>query len=276
MNGQARRRSPQWADWLGGFLLYSLGALSLTALVVPTLIVVVTSFDTRSFIGFPPAGFSLDHYAQILRSRAILQSASISFAVALLTTAIDLVIGVPAAITLGRGNSPGRTVLISFLLSPIMLPGLVLGIAILMLYSSLGLRLSVGLLTLAHVVFTLPFVVRLTLARMEKVDPSLEEAALNLGANQWQVFRHVLLPQLVPGVAAGAAFAFLNSFDNLTLSLFLAPVRARTLPVELFYRMRFNLDPVVAAVAAFQFLSAFGVLALLQRRLGSKDLTLGL
>lgn len=264
-----------WKDMAGGGLLYSLAAFSLAALVIPTLVVVITSFDTRAFIGFPPAGFSLDRYAQIFRSRAILQSAATSFGAALLTVAIDLLFGIPAAIALGRGNLPGRTILTSLLLSPIMLPGLVIGIAILMFYSSMGLRVSIPLLIVAHVVFTMPFVIRLTLAAMEKLDPSLEEAAQNLGADAWQVFRHVLLPQLKPGIVAGAAFAFLNSFDNLTLSLFLAPVRTRTLPVELFYRMRFNLDPVVAAVAAFQFLFAFALLALLQRRAGAKGMPIG-
>lgn len=264
-----------WKDAAGILILYGLAIVSILALAMPTLVVVITSFDTRAFIGFPPAGFSLDRYLQIFKSRAILQSAYTSLWAALLTVSIDLVLGVPAAIALGRSNLKGRLVLTSLLLSPIMLPGLVIGIAVLMFYSSVGWRISIPLLIVAHVVFTLPFVIRLTLAAMEKLDPSLEEAARNLGAGTWQVFRHVLLPQLKSGIVAGAAFAFLNSFDNLTLSLFLAPVRSRTLPVELFYRMRFNLDPVVSAVAAFQFVFAFLLLAILQRRAGSRGLPAG-
>jgi putative spermidine/putrescine transport system permease protein len=257
---------------LGGALLVSLAVAGLLCLIVPTIIVIVTSFDTRQFIGFPPAGFSFKRYVQILNSPSILESARLSAISAGVVVLIDLVLGVPAAIALVRREFPGRGLLTSFLLSPIMLPGIVLGIAILFFYSAMGLRLSLPLMVASHVVFTLPFLIRLTMARMERTDPHLEEAAQILGANKWQVFRHVLLPQLKPGIYAGAAFAFLSSFDNLTVSLFTAPVRDRTLPIELFYLMRFDLDPVVSAVAAIQFVFTFVIILIIGRKLGSKGL----
>jgi putative spermidine/putrescine transport system permease protein len=267
-----RRRKVAWDDMLGKMLLVSLAVAGLLCLIVPTVIVIITSFDTRQFIGFPPAGFSFKRYAQILNSPSILESARLSAISAGVVVLIDLALGVPAAIALVRREFPGRGLLTSFLLSPIMLPGIVLGIAILFFYSAMGLRLSLPLMVASHVVFTLPFLIRLTMARMERTDPHLEEAAQILGANKWQVFRHVLFPQLKPGIYAGAAFAFLSSFDNLTVSLFTAPVRDRTLPIELFYLMRFDLDPVVSAVAAIQFVFTFVIILIIGRKLGSKGL----
>jgi len=171
-----------------------------------------------------------------------------------------------------RGEFKGKPLITSFLLAPIMLPGIVIGIAILVFYSILGLSQSIPLMILSHVVFTLPFVIRLTMARMERANVSLEEAASSLGASTWQTFFHVLLPQLKPGIIGGAGFAFLNSFDNLTISLFTAPVRDRPLPIELFYMTRFNLDPRVAAIAAIEFVFAFILVAVLDRSLQSSGL----
>lgn len=269
---RAGRREIVWMDLAGTLLVGGLAAVGLASLLVPTLIVVVTSFDTQQFIGFPPRGFSLDRYRDMLHSPVVLRAARISGVTATCTVAIGLALGVPAAIALVRREFHGKALLTAFLLSPIMLPGIVIGIAMLIFYSTLGFQLSLPLLVLSHVVFTLPFIVRLTMARMEKVDRQLEEAARNLGAHERQVFWHVVLPQLWPGIAAGAAFAFLTSFDNLTVSLFTAPVRERPLPIELFYLMRFNLDPVVSAVAALQFVVALGLLALVARKLGASDL----
>lgn len=267
-----RQRTIVWSDLIGAVLLGVLATVGIAGLVVPTLIVAVTSFDTQEFIGFPPQGFSLERYREMFQSSVILRAAQISAVTSAFTVTIGAALGVPAAIALVRREFRGKALVTAFLLSPIMLPGIVIGVAMLVFSSALGLRLSLPLLVLSHVVFTLPFIVRLTMARMERIDRQLEDAARNLGAREWQVFRHVVLPQLWPGIAAGAAFAFLISFDNLTVSLFMAPVRQRSLPIELFYLMRFDLDPVVAAVAALQFLIALCLLLFLGRKLGTSGL----
>ena len=148
-------------------------------------------------------------------------------------------------------------------------------VAPIIFFSMLGASPSLPLMVVSHVVFTLPFLIRLTMARMERTNATLEEASENLGANRWQTFRYVLFPQLWPGIAAGAGFSFLNSFDNLTISLFTAPVRQRPLPIELFYMTRFDLDPRVAAVASLEFVAALVVVALISGKLsrnGLKDL----
>jgi putative spermidine/putrescine transport system permease protein len=251
-----------WLDRLGSTLLGLLAGIGLLSLILPTLIVVIESFDTRRFIAFPPAGFSLDRYSAVFASDAIVSSAELSFVCAVIVITLDLLLGVPAAIALVRGGFRGKALLTAFLLSPIMLPGIVIGIAILIFFSLLGGLPSIPLMVLSHVVFTLPFLIRLTMARMERTNVILDEAAENLGANKWQIFRYVLLPQLWPGLIAGGGFSFLNSFDNLTISLFTAPIRQRPLPIELFYMTRFDLDPRVAAIAALEFVFALVLVAL--------------
>jgi len=251
-----------WLDRLGAVLLGLLAGIGLLSLILPTLIVVVESFDTRRFIAFPPAGFSLDRYRAVFASDTIVSSAELSFVCAVVVILLDVLLGVPAAISLVRGEFRGKALCTAFLLSPIMLPGIVIGIAILIFFSLLGGSPSIPLMVLSHVVFTLPFVIRLTMARMERTNVMLDEAAENLGANRWQIFRHVLLPQLWSALLAGGGFSFLNSFDNLTISLFTAPVRQRPLPIELFYMTRFDLDPRVAAIAALEFLFALMLVGL--------------
>ncbi len=264
-----RRTSSQWLDRFGAAVLITLATLGLLSLFLPTLIVVIESFDTRSFIAFPPAGFSLARYRGVIGSDIIVQSAELSFLCSLATVAIDLLLGVPAAIAIVRGNFRGKHIVTGFLLAPIMLPGIVTGIAILLFYSLFGFSQSIPLMILSHVVFTLPFMIRLTMARMERTNQSLEEAAESLGASPWHVFRLILLPQLWPGIIAGGGFAFLNSFDNLTVSLFTAPIRQRPLPIELFYMTRFDLDPRVSAIAALEFVFAFVLVALVDSKLRS-------
>jgi putative spermidine/putrescine transport system permease protein len=261
-----------WLDRLGAALLITLAAVGLVSLIVPTLIVVAESFDNRRLIAFPPAGFSLERYRAVFASDVIVNAAELSFFCALIVITLDLLLGVPAAIALVRGEFRGKEAITAFLLSPIMLPGIVIGISILIFFSLFGASPSIPLMVVGHVVFTLPFLLRLTMARMERTNVTFDEAAENLGASRWQTFRYVLLPQLWPGIIAGAGFSFLNSFDNLTISLFTAPVRDRPLPIELFYMTRFDLDPRVAAIAALEFMFAIVLVALADGKLRKSGL----
>jgi len=261
-----------WLDRLGAALLITLAAVGLVSLIVPTLIVVLESFDDRRLISFPPAGFSLERYRAVFASDIIVNAAELSFFCALIVITLDLLLGVPAAIALVRGEFRGKEAITAFLLSPIMLPGIVIGISILIFFSLFGASPSIPLMVVGHVVFTLPFLIRLTMARMERTNVTFDEAAENLGASRWQTFRYVLLPQLWPGIIAGAGFSFLNSFDNLTISLFTAPIRSRPLPIELFYMTRFDLDPRVAAIAALEFMFAIVLVALADGKLRKSGL----
>lgn len=242
------------ADVTGRAVIYGLAVIGLLTLVLPTVITLITAFDTRQFIGFPPEGFGVERFVELSQNASITEAAVTSVTVGVAAVFIDLLLGIPAAIALVRREFRGKAFLLGFLQIPIMLPGIVIGIALLIFFSTVGYDLSYEILVAGHVVLTFPFVLRVTMARMERADVSVEEAARNLGASSWVVFSRIQLPFLAPGIVAGAAFAFLTSFDNLTISLFLTPVGDMTLPVELFFLMRFNLDPVVAAVAAVQVL----------------------
>lgn len=252
--------------WNGTVL--SVAAIALIMLAVPTIIILITSFDTRNFIGFPPEGFSLDRFVALFRNESILEAAGLSLTVGAWAVVADVLLAVPAAIAIVRRDFPGKALVLGFLQMPIMLPGIVIGIALLMFISIMRLDPSVPILVAGHVVLTFPFVLSITMSRMERADLVIEEAARNLGASRLRVFTHIQLPYLMPAIAAGAAFAFLTSFDNLTISLFLTPVGDLVLPVELFFLMRFNLDPVVAAVATVQVLLTLIVLIVGLRLVG--------
>lgn len=243
-------------------------AISLIALVFPSLLVVISSFNASDFLTFPPQGWSLRWYSAMVRNWEIRQSALLSLKVAILVVVLDVVIGVPAAFPLVRSRFRGRDFLMTFILSPLMLPGIVIGIGLLFFYMLMGLALSFPLLVISHVVVTLPFVISMTSARLSTLDVTYEEAALNLGASQVQKFVHIVLPQLWPGAAAGAAFAFLLSFDNFTVSLFTASDRLRPLPIVLFYLLRYDINPMVGAVSSLEIALALLVLLVGSRLLG--------
>jgi len=263
-----RRAPTPPGDMLLAAVLAVFCVVSLLALVFPSVLVVITSFNASDFLTFPPQGWSLRWYTAMAKNWEVRQAAWLSLKVAALVVAIDLLLGVPAAFPLTRARFRGRDFLATFILSPLMLPGIVIGIGLLFFYMLLGLSLSFSLLVISHVVVTLPFIVSLTSARLTTLDPTYEEAALNLGASQVQKFIHIVLPQLWPGIAAGAAFAFLLSFDNFTVSLFTASDRLRPLPIVLFYLLRYDINPLVGAVSSLEIVLALLVLLVGSRLLG--------
>jgi putative spermidine/putrescine transport system permease protein len=267
------RRLANWPleDVIGAIVLVALATVALVALLFPMLVIVLVSFDTGSRLRFPPQEFSLERYAAVPQLEGFVDAITLSLGVGLAVVGIDILLGVPAAIALVRGRFPGKSFLIGFLQSPMMVPGIVVGVAILLFLSFVGLNVSVPLMMLSHVVITLPFLLRITYARMESANRTLEEAAEDLGANRWQVFRHVVLPHLLPGIVGGSALAFLLSFDNLPVSIFTAPVVGPPLPVYLFRLLLYEIDPIVAPIATLQILITFVVLAVAARTLRTSE-----
>ncbi len=153
-----------------------------------------------------------------------------------------------------------------------MIPGIVVGISILFYLSFIGMNVSVPLMTLSHVVITLPFVISITYARMQSADLTLEEAAQDLGASRWQVFRHIVLPHIMPGIIGGSAFAFLLSLDNLPTSIFTAPIIDVPMPVYLFRLLIYNIDPIVAPIATLQIILTLIVLYIASKTVGATEL----
>jgi putative spermidine/putrescine transport system permease protein len=242
--------------------------VAVLALVLPMAVVLVVSFDAGPVLRFPPATFSFERYAALPQLEGFLDAIWVSVVIAAVTVAIDIALGVPAAISLVRGRFPGKPIIVGFLQSPLMVPGIVVGISILFFVSLVGVNVSIPLMIVSHVVITLPFVVRVTFARMESLDIHLEEAASVLGASRWQVFLHIVLPHLLPGIVGGSSLAFLLSFDNLPVSVFTAPVTEPPLPVYLFRLLLYEIDPIIAPIATLQIAITFVVLAIASKTLG--------
>ncbi len=257
------------SDVCGVALLGALCAIAIVALVLPSIVVIAMSFDDALHVRFPPEAFSSVQYLRVSENADLIDAAKLSLSVAALVVAIDLLLGIPASISLARSEFRGTSLLIGFLQSPLTIPGIVVGISILFFVSFAKIQVSVPLMILSHVVVTIPFVVRITLARMETAEKTLEDAARNLRANQWQVFRHIQLPYLMPGIVGGGAFAFLSSFDNLPVSLFTSPPLYPPLPIYIFRIMMYKIDPMIAAVATIQIMITFLVMVVATRTVGA-------
>ncbi len=268
MTRAARRMPRSLSDLIGGAVLYALGGIALLALVGPSLVVIAISFTEKRYISFPPEGFTLDWYRAILDHQQLIDSAVVSTRISLAVMVACLALGLPAAFSLVRGRYGGRTALTAFVVAPQMMPGMVIGVAILFFGAYFAFRQSELMVVIALTVFCLPFVVRVIMARLAGIDPTLEEASSNLGASRSQTFGRITMPQLLPGVLAGAAFALIEAFDNITVALFTASPRARPLAVELYQLIQFDSSPIVAAISALEILLALVVVLVLARTIG--------
>ena len=266
----SRRLSP--IDRVGRVVLGALAAFSLLLLVAPSIIVVAISFEPRGFISFPPSGFSLRWYEHVFANRQLTDSVVVSLWVSLATAAIALVLGVPAAFASVRGTFTGRSAANAFLLSPQMMPGMVIGIASLFVGAYFAFRASNTMLILALSVFCLPFVIRIAMARLAGLDPRLDEASANLGAGKLETFARVTLPQMGPALVAAAAFTFIEAFDNVTVALFTSDVRGRPLPVELYYLVQYDSSPAIAAISALEIGLSFAIMLVIARTVGLERL----
>jgi putative spermidine/putrescine transport system permease protein len=264
--------STSWVDAIGRTVFVLVTAFSLVLLVAPSLIVIAVSFEPRAYISFPPSGFSLKWYWSVIENRQLTDSVKVSLVVSLWVAAACLALGVPAAFASIRGTFPGKAGFNAFLLAPQMMPGMVIGIATLFFGAYVAFRASNLMLVLALSVFCLPFVIRITMARLADLDPRLDEASANLGAGKIETFVRVTLPQLGPALLAAAAFTFIEAFDNVTVALFTSDVRGRPLPVELYYLVQNDSTPAIAAISAIEIGLSFVVMLILGKTVGLERL----
>lgn len=243
-------------------------ALVLAFLMLPVAAVVLASFSSTSFLTVPPQGVTLRWYGRLLDSRDYLAAIGTSLTLAAAATLCSLAVGTATSYALVRRVLPGKAAVSAIVMSPLVFPGVVIGVALLQFYSALGLAGSFAGLLIAHVVITVPYVVRTTLASLHGLDPELEDAACVLGADRLTAFRAVTLPLLRPGLAAGGLFAFITSFDNVPVSIFLTGVAHTTLPVKIFTAIEFGVDPTVAAVSSLLILTTALALVLAERWVG--------
>lgn len=265
IQGSPRRRHSHWksrAIWRALILVLYL------FLLAPVLVVAIMSFDTQSYLGFPPEGFTLDWYAQLLENQAFITGFQVSVIVGACTCVTAVVIGVPAAMALTRHQFRGKGAVSSFFLSPLLVPTVVLGLALLLALSPFGLTGSYPGLVLAHLAITTPYVVRTTMIALKTSDIACEEAANILGANKWTTFRRITLPLAAPGILAGAAIAFLISFDEAVIALFVVGPNATTLPVEIFRYVQYQSDPQIAALSVVLILISIVFVIIIERAIG--------
>jgi len=243
-----------------------LGATAAFLLGAPTVIVLITSFTSGYTLKFPPAGYSVRWYVALLEnSPEIIAAAWISLKIAVASTAIGVLLAVAAALSLARQRAMWARILDAMFMSPLMLPLLAIGLALLVMFSRLGIELSMMTLVIGHVVITAPYILRTTIANYVQLDPVLIDSARALGARPWFAFRTVTLPLITPGIAAGAFIAFMASFDNVAISLFLSDARSQVLPIKLWNIIESSLDVRAAAASGVLILGTI-VLALVMER----------
>ena len=229
-------------------------------MVLPTIIVVPISFSSADFISFPPVGFSLRWYELFFNSRQWQNAAANSFMVATGATALATILGTMASLGAMRLSKRMATPVTMTFLLPLMMPAIVTAIVLYSGYARIGISGTVFGLSLAHAILGLPFVVINVSAALQKMDWRTENAARSLGASPVRAFFLVTLPAIRPGIVAGAAFAFLTSFDDVVVALFMSGIDATTLPVQMWNGIRFEISPAVAAVSTM--LLAFSCIAI--------------
>ena len=233
-------------------LRLTFGALALIAMVVlvaPTIIVLLTSFTASESLRFPPSGLSLRWYLALADADQMQRAAWNSLVIAIWTTVISVVLGTAASIGIAGSKSKWVRASDMLFMSPLLLPALAFGFAALVYVNKLGLSPNIPLLVLGHVIVCVPFVLRTTIAALSQLDPALMDASHSLGATSWMTFRRVTLPLIGPGLGSGAFLAFMASFDNIPVSLFLADERTEVLPIHLWQQIETNLDVRTAAAS---------------------------
>lgn len=257
-------------DDLGFLLLIVMSVLTLLYICVPIMVSIAMSFDARNFLGpFPPGDFSLRWYQGFFSNAYFMRALVSSLQIAVLSTIVTAVLGGAAALALNSGALPGHRALMAFFLSPLMVPGVVIGFGLLMLLTQfLGITNGFVRIVIGHVVISLPYMVRATLGGLTGIKPSLREAALVLGASERQAFWDVTFPLARTGMIVGCIFAFTLSLDDVAVALFLYDPDTVTLPVALLTYMRASFDLTVAAATVFLAGTTLLLILLLDRVVG--------
>ena len=268
MDNGAIRSASRWDAVSYAVVVRGLSALGILILLGPIVIVVTISFTDALALRFPPPGYSLRWYLALFdtESSAEIQRAALnSLIVATCSTAIATTLGTLGALAIARRswNWAGRLDLI--FMSPLVLPSLAVGLAMLMYFTLVGLRPSMPVLIAGHVVMIVPFVLRTTIANLNQLNPVLLESSESLGASRFFTFRRVTLPLIMPGVGAGAFLAFMASFDNIAVSLFLTDARTEMLPIRMWGMLETRLDARVAAISGLVSIATLVLLVIVDR-----------
>lgn len=242
---------------------------TLAFLALPLVVLIGVSLTTTEYLAFPPVGFTLKWYQVVITNSTYMSSFATSTLLAGCATLLAVILAAPAALVIARHRFPGRDAFAFVLMSPLVLPHIVLGAALLQYGSAIGLVRSFAALLVGHVVIVVPFILRTVLPLLSQEQQTLEEASRDLGANPFTTFFLVTLPLIRSGLFSGSIFAFITSFINVELSIFNTTATLNTIPVHLFNYVQYSVDPSIAAVSAVTIIAAAIVIVLI-------DLTVGL
>ncbi len=258
-----------------GALALTYNVLFLTFILAPLVVVLLVAFTDKGYISMPFNGASLRWFRAILQNDDIVSAFWLSVRLAFTAATIGVVLAVPAALAIARYRFPGRGALMAFFLSPMMIPAVVLGIAFLRFLSLLNLNGSFFALVATHVVIVVPYALRLALSSAVGLDRDAERAALSCGASRFTAFRRVVLPMIRTGVAGGWLLSFIQSFDELTMTIFVATPGTTTLPVAMYNQIQQTIDPLVTSVSAVLIVGTIALMVLLDRLVGLDRILIG-
>ena len=250
-------------------------ALVISFMLAPLVIVCLVAFTPENTLTIPSTHLSLRWFRAVFAHPDFVQSFWNSLWLALSAATLATLIAVPAGLAIARYDFKGRDGLNALFLSPLIIPHLILGVALLRLFTLIGATGNFVWLILAHVIIITPYVLRLVLAAAVGMDRSCEQAAMSLGASQLTLFRRVTLPMILPGVTGGWLLAFINSFDEVTMSIFVTAPSTVTLPVRMYMYATESIDPLMAAASALMVAFTAVVMVLIDRLYGLDRILVG-
>ena len=248
-------------DRVYNYVVAAIAGFTVLLLAAPTIIVLLISFTGGMTLKFPPDSWSVRWYLALLDSPDITGPAMNSLKVAAGATLIALSLGTLAALKIARSSHPVARALDTLFMSPMVLPAMAFGLSLFLVLNLMGIRLSLGTLILGHTIICVPYVIRMVSASYQQMDPAVEDASTSLGAGGLFTFFNVTLPSIRRGLVASGVVAFLTSFDDVPVSLFLADARTQVLPIRLWAILEGSLDVRVAAVSGIVvILTALGLI----------------
>ncbi len=245
-----------------------LAMVTLVLLIAPTAVVLIVSFTDGYSLKFPPKGYSTRWYVELWEATHLHFAAMNSIKVGLATTVLSIVLGVSASLAIAGSKTSLARALDALFMSPLVLPALAFGFAALMTFSAVGWSVSISTLIIGHTAVCVPYVIRTTSAALAQMDPALLESSASLGATRWYSFRHVTFPLIRPGVFAGAFIAFMSSFDNVPVSLFLRDARTDMLPIRMWQDLEGKLDVTIAALSGVIIIFTLMMMLVMERVTG--------
>lgn len=249
--------------------------LFLAFMLAPLLIVCLVAFTSKGYISLPWDGFSLRWFKAILDNPHFIDAFYLSVLLGMASATIAVGLAVPASLAFARHDFKGRSAIMAFILSPLMVPHIVLGVSFLSFLTRIGWYGTFIGLVFTHVIIIMPYALRLVLSSVTGMDRSAESAAISLGASNWVVFRRVVLPMIVPGVAGGWVLSFITSFDEVTMSIFVASPGTTTLPVRMYEHITETIDPLIASLSASLIFITMIIMFILDRLYGLDNILVG-